>query len=62
MAKKSTIKKKTVKSKAGRKPVADKKVVLTLYPRESQIKAAGGMEKAKKICLEALPPAKPSKE
>lgn len=39
----------------GRKPIKDKKVTLTIYPRMSQVKASGGMEKAKKLCMEALP-------
>lgn len=48
----------TEKKKAGRKPIKDKKVVLRIYPRQSQIKQACGMEKAKKRALDSLPPPK----
>jgi len=43
------------KKKAGRKPLKDKKITLTIYPRMSQVKAAGGVEKAKKLAMAALP-------
>lgn len=39
---------------AGRKKVKDKKVQLSIYPHTSIIKKAGGMEKAKIVCLKAL--------
>jgi hypothetical protein len=38
---------KNKKSKAGRKPIDDKKVRVVLFFRESQIKAKGGEEKFK---------------
>jgi len=39
---------------AGRKPVKDKVVTLTIYPRKSAIKKAGGVQEAKRKALEAL--------
>lgn len=42
------------RSNAGRKPVKDKKVQLTIYPRTSQVKAAGGKKKAKLVALQAV--------
>lgn len=42
------------RSKAGRKPVEDKAVQVTIYPKTSIIKKVGGMEKAKVLALNAL--------
>lgn len=42
------------RSKAGRKPVADKRVPLTIYPRMSDIAAHGGEIEAKVIALKAI--------
>ena len=39
---------------AGRKPVKDKVVSLTIYPRKSAIKKAGGVQEAKRKALEAI--------
>jgi len=39
---------------AGRKPVKDKVVTLTIYPRKSAIKKAGGVQEAKRKALEAI--------
>lgn len=46
------------KDTRGRKPVKDKKVSLTLYPRTSQVKALGGVEKAKKKLMSVFPKVK----
>lgn len=45
-------KKKTVKT-AGRKPIADKKLIVTLYVRESIIEKMG-LEVVKETCYKAL--------
>lgn len=45
--------KKKKSKKAGRKPIEDKKVVVTLYVRESKIKELG-LEVVKQRCYEAL--------
>lgn len=42
-----------VKSTAGRKPIADKKVRVILYIKESTIKANGGFEELKAKLYEA---------
>lgn len=39
---------------SGRKPLADKKKALTIYPLESQIAACGGDESSKEIALKAV--------
>lgn len=39
---------------AGRKPVKDKAVQLTIYPRESDIEKAGGIQEAKRKALAAI--------
>ena len=39
------------RSNAGRKPIDDKKITLTIYPRQSQIDSVGGIEKAKELAL-----------
>ena len=40
--------------KAGRKPVADKKIVVTIYIRQSLIESLGGMESVKAIATQAV--------
>lgn len=42
------------RNNAGRKKVKDKKIQLSIYPLTSQVKAAGGEKKAKKVALEAI--------
>lgn len=42
------------KSNAGRKPVADKKLLIRLFIPESVIEANGGMDKVREICTELL--------
>ncbi len=44
----------TPKSPSGRKPLADKKVVLRLYVRESHVEHWGGKENAQEICTTLL--------
>lgn len=39
---------------AGRKPVADKKVLIRIYPLTSQVRAIGGEDKAKVLALKGL--------
>lgn len=39
---------------SGRKPVEDKKVALTIWPRMSQVEKLGGMEVAKSLVLQGL--------
>ena len=39
---------------AGRKPLADKKKGLTIYPLESQIEICGGKDSAKEIALKSV--------
>ncbi len=39
---------------AGRKKEKDPKVQVNIYPRKSQIKKAGGIEKAKALALSAI--------
>lgn len=39
---------------SGRKPVKDKAVQLSIYPKSSIIKKVGGIKKAKEICINAL--------
>jgi hypothetical protein len=39
---------------AGRKPVDDKKVTLTIYPTQSEIDSVGGIEAAKALALNAI--------
>ena len=46
------MKKKNKKSKAGRKPVADKKVRVVLFFNQSRIDDAGGMDDFKKFAYE----------
>jgi len=47
------MKKEAKRKKAGRKPIEDKKVVVTLYVRESKIKELT-LEVVKQRCYEAL--------
>jgi|CXWK01.1.fsa_nt_gi hypothetical protein len=42
------------KSPAGRKPIADKKVVVTLFIRQSEIDKRGGKEAVQKQCYDFL--------
>jgi hypothetical protein len=42
------------RSKAGRKPVDDKAMQITIYPKTSLVKKVGGIEKAKVILINAL--------
>lgn len=42
------------RSKAGRKPIKDKKVTISVYPRESEILLVGGIDNAKLIALSAI--------
>lgn len=42
------------RSRAGRKPIADKAQMVTIYPRSSQIKKIGGIEKARELALKAI--------
>ena len=39
---------------SGRKPVKDKAIQLTIYPRKSDIKKAGGIQAAKRKALAAI--------
>lgn len=39
---------------SGRKKVKDKVLTLTIYPRTSMVKKAGGLAKAKELCLSVL--------
>lgn len=39
---------------SGRPSIKDKKVTLTIYPRISEVEAAGGMKKAREIALNAI--------
>lgn len=39
---------------AGRKPIEDKKVQLTLYIRQSDVKKLGGLEKTKKHLMQGF--------
>lgn len=47
------MKKETKPQKAGRKPIEDKKVVVTLYVRQSKIMELG-LDVVKQRCYEAL--------
>lgn len=40
--------------RAGRKPIDDKKVAVTVYIRESRIDALGGMEAVKQLAINAI--------
>jgi len=42
------------KSPAGRKPVEDKKVVVNLFIRQSELDKRGGKEEVQKQCYEFL--------
>ncbi len=42
------------KSDAGRKKLADKKMTINLFVRQSVIKEKGGMETVKKMCYDLL--------
>lgn len=42
------------RSGAGRKPIADKKLQITLYIKQSTIERNGGITESKKILLNAL--------
>jgi len=42
------------KSAAGRKPVEDKKVVVDLFIRQSELNKRGGKEEVQKQCYEFL--------
>jgi hypothetical protein len=42
------------RSNAGRKPLKDKKIQLSIYPLTSQVKKAGGKQKAKEVALQAI--------
>lgn len=42
------------KSKAGRKPVADPKVEMRIYPVKSAVDKVGGIEEAKEIAVDAI--------
>lgn len=44
----TTVKKKTNR---GRKPVKDKAIQVTFWIKESKVKAVGGMESARSMCL-----------
>ncbi len=46
------MKSKVKKSNAGRKPVPDKKVQVSLYIRQSEIARFGGIEKLKEVIYE----------
>ena len=45
---------KVKKSKAGRKPISDKKVQVSLYIRQSDIQKCGGIEKMKVLLYESV--------
>ena len=47
-------KKTKIKSPAGRKPVEDKKVVVNLFIRQSELDKRGGKEAVQKSCYEFL--------
>lgn len=51
---KNTQNQKKKKSAAGRKPIADKKVVVTLFIRQSEIDKRGGKEALQKQCYDFL--------
>lgn len=42
------------KSPAGRKPVEDKKIVVNLFIRQSELDKRGGKEEVQKSCYEFL--------
>jgi hypothetical protein len=42
------------KSKAGRKPIEDKKVQVYIFPRQSEIEAVGGIEAVKEVAYQAV--------
>jgi hypothetical protein len=42
------------RAKAGRKPIEDKKVPLTIYVRQSVIERVGGKDEAKQIATDAV--------
>ncbi len=42
------------KSPAGRKPIEDKKVVVNLFIRQSELDKRGGKEKVQQSCYEFL--------
>ena len=42
------------KENRGRKPVSDKKVTVSVYPRSSEVKKAGGLLIAKAKALKAI--------
>lgn len=46
--------KKTKKEKRGRKPLDDKAIKVSIYPRESTVEKIGGIETAKEIALKAI--------
>ncbi|HEV3223902.1 MAG TPA: hypothetical protein VGZ90_13530 [Puia sp.] len=39
---------------SGRKPIADKKIQISVYPRQSSIMRAGGIEASKLLALNAI--------
>jgi hypothetical protein len=52
--KKIMVNKTKKKSPAGRKPVEDKKVVVNLFIRQSELDKSGGKEAVQKSCYEFL--------
>lgn len=42
------------RSGSGRPSIEDKKITLTIYPRQSQVEKVGGKDKAREIALSAL--------
>lgn len=42
------------RSGSGRPSVNDKKITLTIYPRQSDVDRVGGIDKAKEIALKSL--------
>lgn len=42
------------RSGAGRKPITDKKIPVTVYIRESTIKDVGGMDAARELAINAI--------
>lgn len=42
------------KSKAGRKPIEDKKVQVYIFPRRSMVEAIGGVEAVQEVAIKAV--------
>jgi hypothetical protein len=42
------------RSNAGRKPITDRKIQLTIYPRQSEVDLLGGVDEVKVLCFNAI--------